>query len=478
MAGRRSPKNPAISRLTWLLEEITSSDRRSRHTESQHNARRHHQTGALTLNTAPATFTVDAQAYAANEITVNAANTAVTTNTLSILMGSNQEGALVSDLGQIVALGYGTVNISAIGLASVVIDQNIGEPVPSNTFTANPGGSEIVNVTGTAPLSIEGPVILSGTSTTIHDTDTALVYITSTNAAVINAVSSGGLDLGADTNYSGTTGDIITGSATAANSLGGSLGNDVITASKVGGDHIFTNGGADTIILNVHAVGDTIQLTSNTGSSVTDYNDLDQAGFWGVPPSGVGGGIVPAASTSADQSVVTNFNAAVDILQFATAAWGSNASGFEQTTATSFDNGLTYGDGHSTVYDLFSFIVGYIPPATVLDITVASATLSATANVMEVTGATFANAAALATALGSTYQLTFGGTGVAANTDAHMLFIYNDPSGKAHVADVDFENGSTAATTTTAVSKIVASDMVELVGVSEASLTANNIHFV
>jgi hypothetical protein len=80
--------------------------------------------------------------------------------------------------------------------------------------------------------------------------------------------------------------------------------------------------------------------------------------------------------------------------------------------------------------------------------------------------------------LGSTYQLTFGGTGVAANTDAHMLFIYNDPSGKAHVADVDFENGSTAATTTTAVSKIVASDMVELVGVSEASLTANNIHFV
>src|SRR5271157_5431208 len=41
MAGRRSPKHPAIRRLTWLLEEITSSDRRSRHTESQHNARRH-----------------------------------------------------------------------------------------------------------------------------------------------------------------------------------------------------------------------------------------------------------------------------------------------------------------------------------------------------------------------------------------------------------------------------------------------------
>ena len=30
-AGRRSPQNPAISRLTWLLEAITSSERRSRH---------------------------------------------------------------------------------------------------------------------------------------------------------------------------------------------------------------------------------------------------------------------------------------------------------------------------------------------------------------------------------------------------------------------------------------------------------------
>jgi hypothetical protein len=94
------------------------------------------------------------------------------------------------------------------------------------------------------------------------------------------------------------------------------------------------------------------------------------------------------------------------------------------------------------------------------------------------TGATFASASALATALGSTYSLTFGGTGVAANTDAHMLFLYDDASGNAHIADVDFENGSTAATTTSAVTKIVASDMVELVGVSAASLTAHNIHFV
>jgi hypothetical protein len=150
--------------------------------------------------------------------------------------------------------------------------------------------------------------------------------------------------------YSGITGDIITGSTTAANTLGGSLGNDVITASKVGGDTIFTNGGADMIILNPQAVSDTIQLTSNTfGSStnsVTDTNDLVQAGFWGVPPSGAGGGIVPAASTSADQSVVTNFNPAVDLLQFATYAWGNDAISYVfSALASSFDNGLTYGSG-------------------------------------------------------------------------------------------------------------------------------------
>jgi hypothetical protein len=69
---------------------------------------------------------------------------------------------------------------------------------------------------------------------------------------------------------------------------------------------------------------------------------------------------------------------------------------------------------------------------------------------------------------------------VIAGKDAHMLFLYNDASGNAHIADVDFENSAnaSAATTTKAVSHIVASDMVEVAGVSMTSLTANNIHFV
>jgi hypothetical protein len=119
-----------------------------------------------------------------------------------------------------------------------------------------------------------------------------------------------------------------------------------------------------------------------------------------------------------------------------------------------------------------------MPVSTIIDTVSAGGTLSATANVIELSGVTFANAAALATALSSTFNLIFAGIGVASNNDVHMLFFYNDPSGNAHIADVDFENGSTAATSTSAVSKIVASDMVALVGVSATSLTANNIHFV
>jgi hypothetical protein len=206
-----------------------------------------------------------------------------------------------------------------------------------------------------------------------------------------------------------------------------------------------------------------------TSQTIVNSNDQVQAGFWGVPPSGVGGGVVPTASTSADQSMITSFTPGTgsnaDILQFSVGAWGVGyGPGVDSA-------GLTPGNGQN--YSINDGI-------SVIDPVAPSATLSATADVIEITGATFASAAALATALASTYSLTFAGTGVAPNTDAHMLFLYNDASGNAHVADVDFENGAngSAAATTTAVSKIVASDMVELVGVSETSLAANNIHFV
>lgn len=126
--------------------------------------------------------------------------------------------------------------------------------------------------------------------------------------------------------------------------------------------------------------------------TIVSYNDLTQAGFWGVPASGNGGGIVPNASTSADQSIIHNFSpgngVGADILQFSVAAW--------------FYGGLTDGDGNTPVFNPPN---NSLPLNAVIDAALSGATLSAKANVIELTGATFVNASALATALGSTYKV-------------------------------------------------------------------------
>jgi hypothetical protein len=121
--------------------------------------------------------------------------------------------------------------------------------------------------------------------------------------------------------FKGVAGATIIGSSTHANQMTGSLGNGVITASTVGGDTIKTGGGGDTINLHSHSSADSIQLTMHFGSLVVTSQDAAQAGYWGIPPSGAGAGI-PIASTSADQSVISGFNAGVDFLQFALADWG------------------------------------------------------------------------------------------------------------------------------------------------------------
>jgi hypothetical protein len=431
---------------------------------------------ASTINNAPNIFTVDFGHFSGQQQTsINAADTTATTNHLTLVFGDTTGSASI--YGALNTTGYGTIDIISTGTgggAENFISYISPNPPPPNTFSANPGGSEVVNISGTQTFGIWPALILSGNNATINDTDTAYVTIASTNAAVINASLSGGLGI-STTNFNGTVGDVITGSATHANSLGGSLGNDVITASNVGGDTVITGGGADTINLNSHTIGDTVKLG---GSLIVNAGDLTNAGFWGVPPSGAGGGVVPAASTSADQSVVTHFTpggSVADILQFALEDWsGSLPYGFGGPPNAV----IVFGDGNTSVLPHGPIFGPFPPLSPVLDVVASGATLAATANVFELTGATFDNASALANALGSSYNLTFAGTGVAANNNVHMLFLYDDASGNGHVADVDFENGVTAATTTTAVSHIVASDMVQLTGVSVTSLTVNNIHFV
>ena len=351
---------------------------------------------------------------------------------------------------------------------------NIGtSPTGGTDIEAIPGQSLIVNLVGNEGIQITNGVALSGVTTTINVSTAGSTSIFYTNAQFIDATSSGGLQMGGPGYGAGAnSGQTITGSAAHPNSIVGSPGNDTITASFVGGDAITTAGGADTIQLNNHTQGDTILLSGFTISavlrsfsfvyagSIVDANDFAQPGFWGIAPSAVGQTSVPLASTSADQSFVKNFNPSIDSLQFVSAAW----KGDPNFTASV---GLSTGDGHSIVNDVTS-----------LQVVMPTSTMLATANVIEINGATFANASALATALSSSYSLNFASGGVAAGHNAHMLFLYNDTSGNAHIADVDFQNqaNSAAATSTTSISHIVASDMVELVGVSATNITANNIH--
>jgi len=366
------------------------------------------------------------------------------------------------------ATGYDTVYlVSPGGIQSAA---GIGGGV---SFTALSGQSLVVNIVGSQNVDVAQSIDLSGATTAIEITNKGATELFPTNAQVIDATFSGGLIIdGPGTGNNGTTGQTIVGSSAQPNTLIGSPGNDTITASLVGGDFITTDGGSDTIKLNNHAVGDKIAFNGfslvtlgahfpvhyTPNAAMVDGNDQPQPGYWGVLPSTTSAG-APSASTSADQTIISGFNpglgANADVLQFT--LWVPGL----------INAGLTFGDGNTSSGG-----------SIVIEVTAPAGLLSAAANAFEITGTTFSNAAALANALSTTYGLTFAGTGVAAGKDAHMLFLYNDADGNAHIADVDFENltNATSATTTASVSHIVASDMVELLGVSIASLTANNVH--
>ena len=311
-----------------------------------------------------------------------------------------------------------------------------------------------------------------------------------TNASIVNASASGGLWMeAADVGNNGTTGVSITGSATAANALSGSAGNDNITGGA-GGGVIITQGGGDAITLTAgtnHPTNVDLFVGNGTGvapitfdpfpsspfgnyfavpASIVSGADLAHPGFWGVAPGAAPTTI--AASTSLDQSVVTNFiagsGANQDNVALSVGSWGA-APGFLGLVGV----------------DLITAPVAVTDA--VLTAPVASgSTLTGTGvgspDVVVLTGSTFANAATLATDLqNGTFALTFS-KALTANNVAHILFAYNDGSGNAHIADVDLQTGTTAHAAAANMAHIYASDMVQLTGVSDLSLVGSNIHFV
>lgn len=282
-----------------------------------------------------------------------------------------------------------------------------------------------------------------------------------------------------------STGDTITGSTTAGNVLGGSIGNDSFIGAQSAGQvgTFYTGGGTDTITLVAgHTATNRIELfagnatntvatltpgsvVASVAGSIVNASDVPQLGWWGQATAQSGGPVSNATTnagygtgTSKDMTTVANFvtgtaNAPVDTVDISLRAFSGllrDSDGTAPTLGTA----------------IFSNVVN--PGGT---ITVANATVL----LIDRPGG-FANAAAVAAALVE-HPITFAGSQSAAFN--HYIIAYQDLGGNIRIADMDIHLGAAMNFTTTADGQTLSiSDMVTLTGVSLASLQAGNITFL
>ena len=280
-------------------------------------------------------------------------------------------------------------------------------------------------------------------------------------------------------------GATIVGSAVAGNVLGGSIGNDIFTGTESleYADTIYTGGGADRITLAAgNTARDRIELfagnslasasdlsagapVSSVAGSIVSANDIPQLGWWGQATGQLGGPVSSALTnagigtgTSQDLSTVVNFttgtgSAPLDMVDFSLDAFSDLVRTASGTTPT---------PGAA----VFSNAVG--PGGT---ITVANASVIVIDSALS-----FANAAQLAAALEAN-PITFAAAQTAAFN--HYLIAYQDLGGDVRLADMDIQRGNAASFLTTAGGATLSiSDMVELEGVSLASLRPGNINLL
>jgi hypothetical protein len=219
--------------------------------------------------------------------------------------------------------GYEAVTITSNGPAGQ--GNVLGGNSIADVFSANPGGTEALTLTGAAPLFTNAVFVdgLGGTGV-INDNLTGTLDMWAfgtnvnpstasgpnqivTNAAAINGAASGGVFMGAsDVFFNGAVGDILTGSATASNVLAGSNSNDTFKGGS-GTDSFYTDGGADIITLGAGHTGDHINLffgnfagngggfngtvvgtfanATGLANSTIAGGDLVVAGNWGAAPA-------------------------------------------------------------------------------------------------------------------------------------------------------------------------------------------------
>jgi hypothetical protein len=421
----------------------------------------------------------------------------------------------------------GTDNLGFVQLNSFPIQENVFLTGDHNLTigTAASGAIALVNNAGALETGIgmlvtdtdSGVVTLIGAP---HNAAAALSFLNpadnvtgiipqygySINAAQIDAHLSGGLIMQAgDSNFlpGGTSpatsqGNNIIGSNTAGNVLGGGLGNDTFSGLLADVKNtIYTDNGADKITLAAaHTAQDHIGLYVgvNTGilpggveignvSSITDIADAPRTGTWGFGTAqtptghaagGVYAGLANGTGTSADMTVVSNFNVGTnagngDVLDFAAGAWSIFGP-----TVHGLVNG-TMAIASATLGPAISQQINQAGPVNVAGNTLLAATDLVVYSTPEL------NANGLASALSNVANPMFFAAPLTAGENAHMLVAYSVAGAATptvNVADVDFVG---AGVTNSSSGEVHVSDIVSITGTSLPAflLNANNaVHIV
>jgi hypothetical protein len=432
-------------------------------------------------------------------------------DTLTVDYGVAGTSFAANSTGVFASQGYDNVDINVTALndlhfyqGGVIAVANTGdaETLTLNTDVTLEVGHFGAPQVGVSSLTLLGGSILAPTSGTLDITGTGTVGIGVTDASTINDTGTGALLMVAPGNditiLNPLTGDpVYTGINVTAEGVGSVLsgtvghehlisttldpgattaftaivGNDTLT-DTAGAVKFWGDGGSDTLNMggtgNIAFFGEILDgpngLASFQNQLITNIGDQAYQGFWGIAngtgPTAIStslpgmvsldGGL--SAGTEVDNTTVNGFTFSVtgqDILRFNVDAWAGGNAG---------SGSLVNGDGQT--------VVGATPSLQL--VTAPAATLLAGTNVVvDDIGGTFANASTLAASLGSANgDLQFAaGFGVKAGTSVHMLVAFETGANTIQVADVDFINNTAATVTNTdALSHIVVSDMVKLVG--------------
>ena len=493
------------------------------------------QTNALTINTF--------DNGAGNAITVGAVAPAAGLNdSFKLIVGDTFHAPGLGAVGNLTLIGDEVVTLSSVGFAPGA------NTVGFAALTPTLGGLEAVTIDGTNDLTLGvigkgaiaafdagGALLVNALSITITNSGVVRMHSTtggaevldltvpggaggngsggsnpltnSTNARLIDNSKGGGLIMeGGDANFvtsatvAGSLGDVIIGSATSGNVLGGSIGNDVFTSNVTGlADTIFTSGGADKITLTPGHTGSnsldmysgfsTAGVTPGTAEivrfgSITNGNDVSDLGWFGQATGVVAKGYdatgntyaglaantgVSAANSTA--TTITNFNAGSDIIQLSdsTSGYGVGVNG-----ANGVGAGVTIQLVNASLAQFTALGVNGTP-VNVQQVNPGDI-LTGANNFFELTTGTFATQTAVAAALHGAYNLVFSAF-LGANNSAHIYAAYSDGT-NTHIADVALvanagvsnHTGGGAGAMTEHVSDIA------IVGVPLTSLTGANVH--